>query len=261
MNNLNALRNGGTGAAHQEIIDNPRISVLLPVLIQAKWQEYMTQCAIETMCCTTDIPFELVLVETAEEHFESLYEDVSQNISTVMSNQITAYKYIHRPERTTIVKDLNAGIDACTGDFIVHTANDIFTRPGWLEALIDVFRACPDAGVATLAASDLKQQPMDCIMEGIYGPLMMFRNDIRFDEDYENIFSDSDLIMRIYRRGLRSYRNWRVCVQHLYQQTYQGAFTEQERNENFERAKNIFIQKHGNCGLFVYRAFTEGFVI
>jgi len=50
-------------------------------------------------------------------------------------------------------------------------------------------------------------------------------------------------------------------VTHLYQQTYQGAFTEQERLANFEKAKQIFINKHGTCGLFMYRVFTEGLVL
>ena len=233
-NNLDALRNGGVGAARQERLDNPRVSVMMPVMIEHAWQLHMTECAIKTLHATTQVPFELVVVETGkrphigEDEYLPRYVDV----------------YIHHPERTTIVKDMNAALEKCTGDYIVHTANDIFTKPGWLEALIDVFRLFPDAGIATLASSDLKQQPMDCIMEGIYGPLMMFRNtrENRFDEDYENIFSDSDLIMRVYKRGLRSYRNWRVCVTHLYQQTYQGAFTEQERLANFEKAKQIYAE-------------------
>lgn len=193
---------------------------------------------------TTNYPFELVIIESGTEYFKD-----------------QADVFVPRPSAgSTLVRDLNAGIDHADGDILVHTANDIFTRPGWLEALIECFEI-PDCGVATLAASDLNQRPMNKIMEGIYGPLMAFKCGWEFDPDYKNIFSDSDLIMRIYEAGFRSYRNWRVRITHLYQQTYSVNETEEDLNSNFEAGKRLFIEKHKDSNLFMYRVFTEGVVI
>ena len=60
----------------------PKVSVLLPVLIEHEWQRFMTECAVKTMYATTDVPFELVIVETLTQHFEG-----------------PADRYLHVPEK------------------------------------------------------------------------------------------------------------------------------------------------------------------
>jgi len=165
-----------------------------------------------------------------------------------------------RCEKANVVKDTNQAIDAATGDYIVHTGNDIFMKPGWLEALLECFKI-PDCGAATLASSDLKHKPTNSIMEGIYGPLFMFKKGWRFDEDYENIFGDTDMIMRIYASGKRSYRNWNVVVTHLYQQTFQPMDGKQNLAERFDKFKKLFIQKHHQSNLLIFKILVDGVVI
>ncbi len=223
-------------------MDKVKVSVVLPILINHKWQRHLTECCIKTMRDTTEVPFELVIVESKTIYFKE-HEDI----------------FITSDDNSNVVKDTNMGFDAATGEIVVHTGNDILTRPGWLEKLLECFNIS-DCGVATLAASDLNQKPVDIIMEGIYCPLMAFRKGWRFDEEYENTFVDSDLIMRIYKAGFRSYRNWGCRITHLLQQTDEGKFSKKTREENFNKGKNLFLKKHLGSKLMVFRALTEGHI-
>lgn len=220
------------------------VSVILPIKIKEKWQEHMTECCIRTMMDTTDMPFELVIAESES----SCYED-------------SGYSYIHFPKSLGYSKEFNQALSRVTGDYIVHIGNDIFTRPGWLEAMMKCFEI-PDCGAATLASSDMKHNPASRIMEGIYCPLMMLRReDFRFDEDtFPDVFNDSDMIMQMYESGKRMYRNWNVVIVHLGQQTYKMS-DPKKRELEFNAAKERFVKKHGNSKLLIYRAFTEGWVI
>ena len=89
---------------------------------------------------------------------------------------------------------------------------------------------------------------------------MMFKKVWHFDEDYKDVFLDSDLIIRIYESGKRMYRNWNVVITHLNQQTF-GQQTKQQREEKFNMARDLFISKHGNSHILIYRGLTEGWVI
>ena len=226
-----------------------KISVLLPVLINEPWQIPMTECAIQTMRCTTDLPFEIVIVETVTQHFEKY-------------DRLADYVYIHIPVKSNIVEDLNRGLDACKGDFVVHTGNDIFMKSGWLEEMVACFEI-PDCGAATLASSDLKGKISPCkgISEGVYGPLFMFRNGWRFDTDYKDIFSDTDMIMRMYTKGFRSYRNWNVTVTHLYQQTCGPMNGEKKLADAFEVTRKMFMEKHRNSPTLMFKILSEGHVV
>lgn len=220
--------------------EHPKISVILPILIKEEWQKHMTECCIKIMRSTTSVPFELVIVETGSSEFKNWSD-----------------KYIHFENKTTLVKDTNAGIDAASGDYLVQIGNDIFTKPDWLEAMLECFQI-KDCGAATLASSDMKCLPTPRIMEGMYGPLMMFKKGWKFDEDYSGVFSDADLVMRIYEAGMRSYRNWRVLIGHLYQQTFTSIMSKEEMDAKFEEGKRMFIGKHNKSQLLTYRALVEG---
>ncbi len=225
----------------------PSVSVIMPILIEKKWQIPMTQCAIDTLRCTTDYPFEFIIVETGTNLFEK-----------------EADKYIHRPQKTSVSIDLNLAFKEATGDYILRTQNDIFTRPEWLEAILECFEI-EDCGLATLAAAELIAEKMgrlardhEDIQEGVYGPFMAFRNGWFFDEEnFPYGFNDTDLIMRIYRNGQRMYRNWRVTIQHLNKQTT-GNDTHEER---LEIAKQKFIEKHQDCPFYMFRVLALGSVV
>lgn len=217
------------------------VSVVMPVWItEPAWQVPMTVCAVETLRKTGG-NVEIVIVEADGTYCESL-----------------ADRYLSRP-KTTGVKDFNAGLETASGEFIVHVANDIFVRPGWKEAMLDCFHI-PDCGVATVASSDICSSTYDSIMEGIYGPFMMFRKGWALDEQFVGPFSDADLILRQYKAGFRSYRNWRVRIVHLPHTSWKIQ-SKQEQDRVFNEAKQQFINKHQGCPLYVYRVFCEGIVM
>ena len=217
-----------------------RVSVMMPVKIDHKWQIPMTICAITTLRCTTEIPFELVIA--------------LKNPDTVLPAMDDCVdRWVMCPKGTSATEDCNLGLDACSGTHAIYTGNDVFVRPGWLEALLECWKI-GDCGAATLAAGDLKHKSVRRIMEGWYGPFMMFDAKRRFDaETFPASFADTDLVMRIYGEGLRMYRNWAVVIQHLTHSTMGAA--------DFDQAKGRFAAKHAGSNLMMYRALTEGWQI
>ena len=220
----------------------PKVTVILPVKITEKWQLHMTQCCINTMRDTTDVPFQLIVVETGSNHLAQWCD-----------------LHLQHEQPMGYAKEFNQAIDEALGDYIVHIGNDIFTRPGWLEALLKCFEI-EDCGAATLASSDLKHEAINKIMEGVYCPLMMFKKGWHFDEDYRDVFLDTDLIMRIYKTGKRMYRNWNVVIIHLNQQTF-GQQPKQQIKDKFNAGKELFVSKHNSSNLLIYRVLTEGWTI
>lgn len=221
------------------------VSVVLPVLVKEAWQEHMTSACVAIMCSTTGVPFELVVVESESDHFGSL-ADIHVKIDPKQGPS----------------KDVNKGFEAATGDFVVFTGNDVFTRPGWLEALLACFDI-PDCGVATLRASELQLPPTDRIIEGVYCPLMMFRKGWRFDEAYPGAWGDTDLIMRIYEQGQRSYRNNLVTIDHIGQATDKAVLSAEESKARFMEGQRLFIERHAEIGghLRMFHYLVQGVVI
>ena len=243
-----------------KLTNYPKVSVLLPIIIEYEWQYIMTEACIRIMRATTSVPFQLVLVETKSNRFDPRRERGVSVIHSVGIWQDDVDVYIHRPERTCMVRDLNAGLEKATGDYIVHTGNDIFTQDEWLEALLECFEI-PDCGAACLAASDMKHEIQDRIIEGIYGPLFMFKAGWRFDEDYTCIASDTDMIMRIYESGQRMYRNWRVLICHFGQVTYTKLYDHTERDVLFRRSQELFTQKHGKSRTLMFQLLVSGAIM
>ena len=227
----------------------PSISVLMPVIATEPWQVAMTDCASKTMRCTTDVEFELVIVETLSDRLEPPRIGWPRD-----------YHYLHRPERTAQVLDLNAGLDMCGGEFIVYTGNDVWLRPGWLEALLECFDIL-GCGIACLGMSELGHKPQPLITEGFSGPLMMFKREWRFDEAFPEVFIDADLCMRVYKKGYRSYRNLRVVAVHLLQQTSATLDDEATRKRWFDEGKATFNAKHGGSPLMMYQILSGGRVV
>ncbi len=233
----------------------PNISVVLPLLITRPWQRHITEAAIKCYRENTDIRFELVIVETESTHFD---------IEAVIG--CSADRHISRPRRTTYVKDFNAGVDAAGGDYIVHAGNDVFVPEGWLEGLLEPFERFPDCGISCPAAREPGQnigpaQPLDMIVEGMYGPLFMFRKGWRLDEAYIGMHSDNDLVMRVCQAGLRSYRNCKVIVRHLGGLTWGVSHETGACQENEETAHRVFNERWGSSPLFMAKVILKGGVV
>lgn len=240
------------------------VSVLMPVIIRHDWQLVMTRCAIETLRCTTDVPFQLVIVEAEGSRMHPA------TLPSLLCEEIYTGNVDGWHSRGDVTRngaaDINCGLDQCRGDLVVYTGNDVFTRPDWLRALLACFQIS-DCGAATLASRDLSGRPdwaaqaaAGGIREGIYGPFMMFPRTWRFDAArFPWCFGDTDLITRIYRGGQRMYRNWDVSIQHLNRQTI--GEDEQAHQRDFQGARERYIAKHRDCPLMIFRALSEGWPI
>lgn len=241
----------------------PKISIVLPVLISQTWQLIMTEMCIRLMRECTDVDHELIIVETKSEYLEKF-----------------ADKYIYVPERANPTADINLGIDAAEGEYVIYIGNDIMVKPNWIEALLACFEI-KDCGIATLAAHEPgstvgSRYPIDKIVEGMYGPLMMFPANLdnqpvsnkmlikdgwRFDEAYESQCADNDLVMRAYTAGMRAYRNNAAVVHHLDGQTWDHAYTDEDRARITQEGRALFEKRWKDSPLWMAKMIRTGHVL
>lgn len=202
------------------------VSVILPAKFTEDAQVSLARYAIQTMREQTDVPFELVVIEAGSREMESLAD-------------------VFEPgQGGNYVRDFNQGLRAATGEYRVHTGIDILMGAHWLEALLACFQN-EDCGVASLACSEPgatvgPREPIPMIVEGWYGPLMLFRKGWELDDAYTGMHSDTDLVMRVYESGKRAYRNCEVVCHHLDGVTFKAENSPERRREIQAEADAIF---------------------
>lgn len=223
-----------------------KISVVLPILVPTPFLRAMTEFCIKTLRAHADQPFELVVVEAVHHYFES----------TGPEHPLHVEKYINFPQKIGQVREINAGVDAATGDLIVFTGNDLIAPPHWdteLRRPFELFRDCGASSISAFEPGARVGPPaaMDLYVEGMYSPFMAFRKGWRYDEAYQRVYQDSDLIMRMYDKGLRAYRSCRVHAHHLLRMT----------NDNVDKAQHdvilkqderLFYQRWGKSPLMMF---------
>ena len=87
------------------------ISILMPIMVGEDWLETIAHASIEVMLKTASQPYQLVIVETGERRFDP----------GRTGGRSYGHTYVHRPERTSFVKDLNAGVAVCEGSALTTT--------------------------------------------------------------------------------------------------------------------------------------------
>lgn len=254
----------------------PKISVVLPILTPTPFLRAMTEFCIKTLRAHADYPFELVIVEAGGTHFFPDRPDLERlpkpgevwklpaGFPRERLNEGRADKYLHFPQKIGQVKEINAGIDAASGDFIVFTGNDLIVPPHWDSELLKPFELYKDCGASCLAAGEPgnlwigSQQSVDLIVEGMYSPFMMFKRGWRYDEGYGRIYQDSDLIMRLYEAGLRSYRNNRASVIHFNRMTNDNVDAE-AHNRQLAIDEERFYQRWSKSPHMMFAMIRRGF--
>jgi hypothetical protein len=222
-----------------------RISVIMPLLISSPWQEELARFTIKTMRMRTAVPFELVIVETGSNNMRA-----------------EADQYVHCPKRTNYTHDFNLGVDAATGDFLIHTGLDMIVGKEWLEALLECFDI-PHTGIATLnfgepGAHIGPVEPEETFDEAWYGPMMMFRKGWKLDPLFPAQGSDNDLIMRHYEEGFRAIRNNRVKCFHIGGVSWTTAYSRAERDRIAQQAYADFKDRYSKSPLAVFRMMVRG---
>lgn len=234
-----------------------KISVIMPLLVPTPFLQAMTEFAIKTLRLHADQPFELVVVEANWRYFDPetlTRDDVPEGIHPDI--------YLNLPGKPTQVQELNAAVDAATGDLLVFTGNDLIAPPHWDTELKLPFEKYKDCGASALSAFEPggtigPDFPMDLIVEGMYSPFMAFKKGWRYDEAYERVYQDSDLIMRLYGAGLRSYRSCRAQVHHLLRMT-NDRIGPVAHNAALARDEKIFYERWHRSPLMMYGVIRMG---
>lgn len=221
------------------------VSVVLPVKIADLWQLDLAKFCIASMRQRTAIPFELVIAQRGGRELESL-ADVF-----VPCESIGNY-----------VLDWNRGADAATGSMLVHTGIDVIVGENWLESMMECFVKHADCGVSTTSVAEPSHMigtptPQPLITESFYGALMLFGARWRLDEAYRDQMSDYDLCQRIYRDGLRSYRNnasiaWHAKLEHNLDPV--------KKQERFVAGVRLFKERWTGSPWIISRLITRGSV-
>ena len=229
-------------------------AVVMPIKNTTEQHAMLTDTALTSLLNRNVV--DVVLVERLATSDQTPYAPWDNNIA------LSAHIVLPPDDQASTNGDANMGFDVAQHELkkthIVYTANDIFvTDNRWLQALTLPWDQISDCGISTLASSDLRIHPGPLIMEGVYGPFMMFESHRRFDTDnFPDTFGDTDLIMTAYGEGKRSYRNYSVLLHHAPHTTLKFS------REHEDAAKQRFMAKHNdNKHLYMYRAFVQGIVV
>ena len=247
-----------------------KTSVVLCVLTPTPFLRAMTEFAIKTLRLHADNDFELVVVEAEGDWFDPRRK-VTNESGEIVAQWITRFeldptlridKYLNFTPKIGCVKELNKGLEAATGDFIVCTGNDVIVPPHWDTELLRCFEERKDCAIASLSALEPgytvgPPQTADMIVEGMYSPFVMFRKGEVFDEAYIKIYQDSDLVMRIYERGQRAYRSCRAHVHHLCRMT-SDRVNPAEHNWQLAHDEKLFYERWGKSPLMMFGLIRYG---
>lgn len=218
------------------------VSVVVPILIRSESQHRTTIACLEAARTKTNLPYELVIVET-ESNFFRAYADV----------------YIWEKKRSFSTRSINRGFYAATDEFVVLLTNDVIVSDGWLEHLLDCFKIS-DCGLSTLATTQFHHTRQNMIAEGIwFSVAAMRKKDAWFDESYEGAWDDSDLLMRVYLSGRRMYRNYNCVVDHKVGMTL---YSDAKHDDRSEKAKARFLEKwKDHKDAWIYNVLVTGYII
>lgn len=238
---------GGSYEVEQRL---PKISVVMPVLATTPFLQEMTDFAIRAHRTLAARPFELIIVEAGAQRYHP------ENCHVRYQDDVKPDIYFDFNPGIGGIKESNKGIDAATGDFILLTGTDVIPPQGWDVELLRIFELIPDCGVASLSAFEPNATigppaPLDLIVEGMFSPFMMIRNGQgwRWDESFERMYQDSDLVLRQRQRGLHPYRSCRAHVWHLGSVTNKQASEEHRKNHEraLRRDERTFYERWSFC--------------
>ena len=240
-----------------------KISVVLPIFTPTPFLRAMTEFCIRTLRMHADNEFELIVVEAEHRHFDPSQEKGSDwfareelSLREYGNNYYRIDKYFNFNPKIGGIKETNHGIRAATGDFILTTGNDVIVPPHWDTELLRCFEERKDCGMAALSAAEPganigPSEPLDMIVEGMYSPCNLFRRGWEYDESYARIYQDSDLILRMYEAGLRSYRSCRARVHHLLRMTT-DATDKAQHDAQIGPDEKLFYKRWGKSPLTAF---------
>lgn len=226
------------------------ISVVLYVRHPEPWMTNITVMAAKTLLENAVEEIQLIIVECLANNYERL-QSIGHD-----------FEYIHFDKPEGLAIEMNAGLNYVNNEYVIVVGNDVILPLEWDEYILEPHDRFDDCGVSTLACSDIHATTQDLITESFWGPLMCFKKGFTFDPDFTRMFADTDLCMRLYEQGKRSYRNLRCRAVHINKFTQTAMFSPEVTEQQINEGKALFIEKHKDKGnhLWQFHAFINGWV-
>ena len=113
-------------------VQAPDVSIIIPVFNQF---EFTYNCLRALKRQHSHQAFEIIVVDDASS------DDTSARLADFGNLRL-----LTNPENLGFIRSCNAGAAAAHGRYLVFLNNDTQVQPGWLDAMIDTFATCADAG-------------------------------------------------------------------------------------------------------------------
>lgn len=155
--------------------------------------------------------------------------------------------YIRFKENMGISAGWNAGLKASKGKYKVILGDDVTTVPGYLEALVEAIEQ-PQAGLANVHTQGMGQGVgIEETYKWFSGACFMLTQKTLNRVGYfdEGIFpcnhEDTDYTLRVYKAGLKLYKNHQLTVLHKEGQTVHAPDLSAKNGDTHK----YFVDKHG----------------
>ena len=113
--------------------DKPEVSIVIPVYNQLA---YTAACLESIAAIPTNVEYEVMVVD-----------DASSDDTQAWLSQCQGIRVLRNRRNKGFIGTCNRGAKKARGRYLVFLNNDTRVTDGWLDALVDTFRAHPEAGV------------------------------------------------------------------------------------------------------------------
>jgi GT2 family glycosyltransferase/glycosyltransferase involved in cell wall biosynthesis len=126
-------RKGPVGKLSFPDSQDPLVSIVIPVFNKS---EYTSHCLASLLANTTDIPYEVIVVD-----------DCSTDDTQAVLGNASGIRVIRNAKNSGFIHSCNNGAKAAKGRYLLLLNNDTEVQPGWLGAMMRTFTDFPDAGM------------------------------------------------------------------------------------------------------------------